>query len=92
MILSGNLHQKHEKELREDKFIYLLGTKAPTRLNIVLKHYGRELYEAIADLTAQNTEPFFNLPVKTFSVDKPFPMHFLNISALGNWMKFLYFT
>ena len=30
----------------------LLGTKAPTGLNIELKHYGRELYEAFADINA----------------------------------------
>ena len=52
LILKGNLHQKLERELWEDKFIYLLGTKAPTGLNIELKHYGRELYEAFADITA----------------------------------------
>ena len=38
-ILKGNLHQKHERELWEDKFICLLGTKASTGLNIELKHY-----------------------------------------------------
>ena len=52
LILKGNLHEKYERELQEDKFICLLGTKAPTRLNIELKHYGRELYEAFADITA----------------------------------------
>ena len=41
--VKGNLHQKHEKELREDKLICLLGTKALTGLNIELKHYGRVL-------------------------------------------------
>ena len=34
------------KDLLKDKLICLLGTKAPTGLNIELKHYGRELYEA----------------------------------------------
>ena len=29
LILKGNLHQKHKRDLWEDKFIYLLGTKAP---------------------------------------------------------------
>ena len=29
----------HERELWEDKFICLLGTKASTGLNIELKHY-----------------------------------------------------
>ena len=52
LILKGNLHQKHERELWEDKFICLLGTKALTGLNKELKHYGRELYEAFADVTA----------------------------------------
>ena len=70
----------------------LLGTKAPTRLNIELKHYGRELYEAFADLTAQNMELLLHLPVRTFSVYTSFPVRFLNISALGDWMKFPYFT
>ena len=28
LILKGNLHQKHKRDLWEDKFIYLLGTKA----------------------------------------------------------------
>ena len=52
LILKGNLYQKHERELWKDKFICLLGTKAPTGLNKEHKHYGRELYEAFADLTA----------------------------------------
>ena len=30
LILKGNLHQKHEREVREDKFICLLGRKAFT--------------------------------------------------------------
>ena len=50
LILKSNLHHKHEREFWEDKFICLLGTKAPTGLNVELKHYGRELYEAFADL------------------------------------------
>ena len=29
LILKGNLHQKHERELWKDKFICLLGTKFP---------------------------------------------------------------
>ena len=44
LILKGNLDQKHERELWEDKFICLLGTKTPTGLNVKLKYYGRELY------------------------------------------------
>ena len=52
LILKGNLHQKYKRELWEDKFICLLGTKAHTGLDIELKHYGRELYECFADLTA----------------------------------------
>ena len=52
LILKGNLHEKHKGELWEDKFICLLGTKASTGLNIELKHYGRQLYEAFADFTA----------------------------------------
>ena len=50
--LEGSLYQKYEKELWEDKFICLLGTKVPTGFNIELKHHGRELYEAFTDLTA----------------------------------------
>ena len=42
----------NNEELWEDKFICLLGTKASTGLNIELKHYGRELYKAFADITA----------------------------------------
>ena len=38
LILKGNLHQKLERELWEDKFICLLGTKAPTSLNTEFKH------------------------------------------------------
>ena len=68
MILKGNLNLKHERELWEDKFICSLGTKARMGLNIELKHYRRELYEAFADLTAQNMELLLNLPVRTFSV------------------------
>ena len=52
LILKTNLHQKHERESWEDKFICVWGTKAPTGLNIELKHYGRELYEAFTNLTA----------------------------------------
>ena len=52
LILKGNLHQKNERELWEDKFICLLGKKAPTGLSIELKHNGRELYEALVDITA----------------------------------------
>ena len=33
-----------------------------------------------------------DLPARTFSMDAPFPVRFLNISALGDWMKFPYFT
>ena len=51
LILKGNLHQKHGRELWEDKFIYLLGTKAIMGLNIEVKHYEREFYEAFTDLT-----------------------------------------
>ena len=52
LIPKGNLHQKHERELWEDKFICLLGTKVPTGLTIELKHYGRELYITFAYTTA----------------------------------------
>ena len=52
LILKGNLYQKHEREFWEDKFICLLGTKVPAGLNKEVKHYGRELYEAFANLTA----------------------------------------
>ena len=41
MILKGNLYQKHKRELWYDIL----------ELNIEMKHYGRKLYEAIADLT-----------------------------------------
>ena len=40
LTLKGNLYQKHERELWKDKFICLLGTKAPTGLDIELKHYS----------------------------------------------------
>ena len=50
LMLKGNLYQKHERKLWENKFICLLGTKSPTGLNKELKHYRRELYEAFADL------------------------------------------
>ena len=43
---------KENSEFWEDKFICLLGKKGPTGLNMGLKHYGLELYEAFADLTA----------------------------------------
>ena len=39
-----------EKELWKCKIICLLGTKAPTGLNVELKHYGRELYEVFTNL------------------------------------------
>ena len=52
LILKGNLHQKHKRELWEDKFICLLGTKAHTELNIELKHYVRDLYEVFDHRTA----------------------------------------
>ena len=52
LILKGDLYQKHKRELWEEKFICLLGTKASTGLNKELKHYGRELYEVFAELTA----------------------------------------
>ena len=52
LILKGNLHQKHERELWEDKFICLLGTKAPPRVNVELEHYRGELYEAFTNLTS----------------------------------------
>ena len=45
LILKGNLYQKHERKLKEDKFICSLDTQALTGLNVELKHYGRELYE-----------------------------------------------
>ena len=83
LMLNGNLYQKHERELWEDKFICVLVTKAPTGLNIEFKHYGRELF-------IRNN--FLYLPVKTFSMDTPFSVRFLNISALRDWMKFPYFT
>ena len=52
LILKGNLHQKHERKLWEDKSIRLLGRKVPTGNNVKLKHYGFELYETFTDLTA----------------------------------------
>ena len=52
LILKRNLDQKHERELWEDKFICLLSTKASTGLDINLKYYERELYEAFIDFTA----------------------------------------
>ena len=50
-ILKENLHQKHERELWEYKFLCLLGTKAPSRLSMELKHCRPELYEVLIDLT-----------------------------------------
>ena len=44
------LPEKFEKELWKCKIICLLGTKAPTGLNVELKHYGRELYEVFTNL------------------------------------------
>ena len=36
-----------------ERYIHLsFGTKAPTRLNIELKYYGRQLYEIFTDNTA----------------------------------------
>ena len=52
LILKGNLYQKHERELWEDKFICLLCINAPKRLNIEWKYYRHKLYEAFTDLTA----------------------------------------
>ena len=52
LILKGNLYQKHQRELWEDKFICLLCINAPKRLNIEWKHYRHKLYEAFTDLTA----------------------------------------
>ena len=40
LILKGNLHQKHERQLWDDK-----------GLNIELKYYGPELYETFANMT-----------------------------------------
>ena len=65
LILKGDLHQKHEREFWEDKFICLLATIAPTGLNIELKHYGRELYKVFADITASNMELLLNLLIGT---------------------------
>ena len=48
----ANLHLKHKRELLEDKGICLLDSKAPTRLNVELQHYRRELYEPFTDLAA----------------------------------------
>ena len=50
LILKKNLHQKHERELWEDKFICLLGAKA--LWDSIQKHCKRKLYEAFIDLTA----------------------------------------
>ena len=38
LVLKGSLHQEQERELWEDKFICLLGTEAPTGVNVELKH------------------------------------------------------
>ena len=69
-----------------------IGYKSASRLNIELKHYGPEVYEALTDLTAYNTELSLNLPVVAFSVETPFPVRFLNISALNEWIKCPAFT
>ena len=49
MILKWNLYQKHERELWEDKFIRLLGSKAPAGINIEFKHYGRTISSAFSE-------------------------------------------
>ena len=81
LILKGNLHQKHERELWEDKFICLMGTKTPTGLNIELKHNGRELYKAFSYLFSFfiSSLLLFNFPLRTFLVDTLFPVHILRI-------------
>ena len=53
LTLKGNLHQKYERELWEDKFICLL---SPTGLNTGLKYCGRKLYKAFANLVEWNKE------------------------------------
>ena len=42
------------------------------------------LYDAFTAVTAQNSEFLLNFPMGTFSVDIPFSVHFLKISASGN--------
>ena len=37
-------------------------------------------------------ELLLNLPIRTLSVDLSFPVRFLNITVLGDWMKFPCFT
>ena len=49
LTLKENLYHKHDRELQKDKLIYLLGTKLPRGINIELKHYGREIYEAFPE-------------------------------------------
>ena len=60
----------------------------PMRLNIELKHNGREFYEPFTYLAAQNTKPLLDFPVRKFSVDATSPLHFLKISILKNKVKF----
>ena len=98
LILKTHLHQKHEKEFWEDKFICLFLTKVPAGLikYRINREYRIETLRTWAlwsfvELTMWNTNLLLNLPVTIFSVDTPVPVHFLNISALGDWMKFLYF-
>ena len=64
LILKGNLHQKRERELWEDKFICFLGTEAPMGLNVESKDYKREIYGTFTDFAAYNTEILHNLPVR----------------------------
>ena len=58
------------------------------RLNIELKHNGREFYEPFTYLTAQNTKPLLDFPVRKFSVDATSPLRFLKISISKNEVKF----
>ena len=50
-ILKSDIHNTNEREILEDKFIYILGTKSPTGLNRDLNHYGNELYETYNNLS-----------------------------------------
>ena len=61
-----------------------IGHKIAHQLNVELNHYGRELYDAFTEVTAQNSEFLLNFPMGTFSVDTPFSVHFLKISASEN--------
>ena len=81
LVLKGNLHQKQETELWEDKFICLLGTKAPTGLNVELKIQKGVSFMIPLPILLHKTQNFYL--ILTFN-GRTFPLHFLKISAFGD--------